>query len=265
MIDEALASPRPHSVVPTFDEDGHGTFLASVAAGNEKGDYIGAAPKADLMIVKLRRARPYYIERYLLSPDDPNLYESSDYLLGIKYILDRAEELNRPVVVCIGMGSNSPARTTAARSSRIISPSSRSGRATRSSPPRATRPTPSTTRRAGSRAAGTETVSVKVGEQGVSFSVVIFGPGVRQGLARRDLAYRARRFRGYAVPLGAGVLGKARAGGYDAVYLKYLQGREQQPDNRVSQRHGGNMGYKAVRGFDRERRVLGVAAGKRGR
>lgn len=105
-INAALKSNEPFSLVPTRDTDGHGTFLASVAAGGEKGQYIGAAPGASIMAVKLRRANQYYIDRYLLPVDNPNLYEETDYLLGIKYILDRSEELNLPVVICIGMGSN---------------------------------------------------------------------------------------------------------------------------------------------------------------
>ena len=41
-INEALKSEHPQSIVPTIDEDGHGTFLASIAASNgtesESGD-----------------------------------------------------------------------------------------------------------------------------------------------------------------------------------------------------------------------------------
>lgn len=105
-IDAALQSSEPFKLVPTRDTDGHGTFLASVAAGGEEGEYIGAAPGASIIAVKLRRANQYYIDKYLLPADNPNLYEETDYLLGMKYILDRSEELNLPVVLCIGMGSN---------------------------------------------------------------------------------------------------------------------------------------------------------------
>ncbi len=109
-INQALQSDNPRSVVPSVDEDGHGTFLASVAGSNEPGEYIGAAPKSSIVAVKLRRAREYYINRYLLPPDNPHLYESSDFLMGIRYILTQALERNQPAVVCIGMGANSTAR-----------------------------------------------------------------------------------------------------------------------------------------------------------
>jgi len=45
-INEALQAEEPFSVVPTRDLDGHGTFLASVAAGRKTDSYIGAAPGA---------------------------------------------------------------------------------------------------------------------------------------------------------------------------------------------------------------------------
>jgi subtilisin family serine protease len=175
-INEALASDRPHSVVPTIDEDGHGTFLASVAAGNEKGEYTGAAPKANIIAVKLKRARTYYIDRYLLSQDDPNLYESSDYLLGIKYILDRSEELNMPVVICMGMGSNSSAHDGNTLFEDYVSfVSQRVGYAfviAAGNEANARHHTQGTIQ----RGRGTDTISIKVGQQGASFSVVIFGP-----------------------------------------------------------------------------------------
>jgi len=105
-INEALKSKNPFEIVPSVDTDGHGTFLASVAAGRQTDQYVGAAPGADLIIVKLRRANQYYIDRYFRPADEPNLYESSDYLLGANYIFDKAKELNAPIVLFVGMGSN---------------------------------------------------------------------------------------------------------------------------------------------------------------
>lgn len=175
-INEALQSERPNDIVPTIDEDGHGTFLASVAAANDTGEYVGAAPLCDIITVKLKRARNYYINKYLLSPDNPNLYESSDYLLGIKYILDKAAEVNMPVVICIGMGSNTSAHDGNTLFEDYISFISQ-------------RPGNAFVTAAGNEAnarhhtQGTippgntvETVSLKVGAQGESFSVIIFGP-----------------------------------------------------------------------------------------
>ncbi len=174
-INEALQSDAPFTVVPSMDEDGHGTFLASVAAGNDNGEYIGAAPRANLIAVKLKRARDYYINRYLLSPDNPNLYESSDFLLGIKYIIDKAVEFRMPAVICIGMGSNSSAHDGNTLFEDYISfVSQRAGYAFVTAAGNEANAKHHTQGRLVSGRA--ENISVRVGQQGASFSVVIFGP-----------------------------------------------------------------------------------------
>lgn len=175
-INEALKSENPRLIVPVTDEDGHGTFIASVAASNEKGAYIGAAPKASIIAVKLKRARKYYIDRYLLPPENPNLYESTDYLLGVKYILDRAQEFNMPAVICVGMGSNSSAHDGNTLFEDYLSfVSQRVGFAfitAAGNESNAKHHTQGKLVKSGS----TESISIKVGKQGESFSVLIFGP-----------------------------------------------------------------------------------------
>ena len=105
-IDAALASETPYDLVPERDEDGHGTFLASVAAGRETEDFSGAAPDAEIIAVKLKKARPLYRERYCVPADQENAYESSAVMVGVEYILRKARELDRPVAICIGLGTN---------------------------------------------------------------------------------------------------------------------------------------------------------------
>ena len=105
-INEALKAEDPYSIVPQKDEEGHGTFLASVAAGREVGDFIGAAPGSELIVVKVRPARRFYREMYLIPPEQKNAYGSNAIILGIDYILNRARKLGRPVAICIGMGTN---------------------------------------------------------------------------------------------------------------------------------------------------------------
>jgi subtilisin family serine protease len=105
-INEALKAENPYDIVPQKDTVGHGTFLASLAAGREVEDYIGAAPDAELIVVKLKSARPYYREMFLIPPDQENAFESSAVMVGIEYILDKSRELNRPVVICLGIGTS---------------------------------------------------------------------------------------------------------------------------------------------------------------
>ncbi len=176
-INEALKSDNPHSIVPTVDEDGHGTFLASVAASNETGEYIGSAPKASLMVVKLRRASQYLIDRYLVTNDNPNIFESTDYMLGMKYIIDRAQELDMPLVFCIGMGSNGGAHDGSSMIEEYITfISNRIGFAfvtavgNEANAKHHTNGKILATR-------SVDRISIKVGEQGVSFTVIVHASG----------------------------------------------------------------------------------------
>ena len=105
-INEALQAEDPYSIVPQQDTVGHGTFLASLAAGRRIGTNTGAAPESDLIVVKLKGARPFSREFYLVPEEQQNAYESTAVMVGVEYILQRARELNRPVAICIGVGTN---------------------------------------------------------------------------------------------------------------------------------------------------------------
>lgn len=105
-INEAINSAEPYSVVPHRDTVGHGTFLASVAASRERGTYMGAAPDSELIVVKLKKASAFYTSKYLVPPEQENVYETSDLMLGIDYIIEKAAELRMPVAICISVGTN---------------------------------------------------------------------------------------------------------------------------------------------------------------
>lgn len=176
-INNANRSSDPYSIVPSVDEDGHGTFLASVAASNEPGEYIGAAPKAYLLIVKLKKASQYLIDRYLITNDNPNLYESTDYMLGMKYILDASEKFNMPIVMCIGMGTNDGAHDGNSLIEEYISfVSQRVGYAFVTAVGNEANAKHHTQGRIPATRA-TDQISIKVGEQGASFTVIIHSPG----------------------------------------------------------------------------------------
>jgi hypothetical protein len=105
-INEALSSPNPYNIVPHRDTVGHGTFLASVAAGREGGEYLSAAPDAELIVVKLRKAGKFYLDTYSIPKEEENAFESIDVMLGIEYIMEKAAQLKRPVSICISVGTN---------------------------------------------------------------------------------------------------------------------------------------------------------------
>ncbi|MCL2616954.1 MAG: S8 family serine peptidase, partial [Defluviitaleaceae bacterium] len=106
-LDKALKTEDPFVVVPHRDSVGHGTFLASVAGGREQSEYIGAAPDAEIIMVKPRKANDYYIDLFGFNKNLDEIYSSTDIMLGIKYILAKAQQLGRPVAICMGMGTNS--------------------------------------------------------------------------------------------------------------------------------------------------------------
>ncbi len=105
-INEALASENPFEIVPHTDTVGHGTFLASVAGGREQNEYLGAAPDADIVAVKLKRAKQEFYAAYNVPETQENAYQSSDVMLGIQYIIQKAQELKKPVAICLALGSN---------------------------------------------------------------------------------------------------------------------------------------------------------------
>lgn len=108
MIDEALTSENPRDIVPSTDENGHGTRMASVSAGSilsEGLSFIGAAPEADIAVVKLREAKPYLKDLYLI-PEGVNAYAESDLITAIRYLESFAIALERPLVICIGLATN---------------------------------------------------------------------------------------------------------------------------------------------------------------
>lgn len=106
-IDEALRSANPLQVVPSRDEQSHGTFLASIAAGgaNEENQFIGAAPDATIAMVKLKPAKQYLKDFYEIYTDAA-CYQETDIMLGLKYLNQLAEELDLPLVICIALGTN---------------------------------------------------------------------------------------------------------------------------------------------------------------
>ena len=107
-INEALRSPDPLSVVPSTDVDGHGTALAGIATGNERGvpgGYVGGAPDADIAVVKLRPASKYLRDANLIKTG-AIAYQENDYLTGINHLLQLASIQRKPLVICTAIGTN---------------------------------------------------------------------------------------------------------------------------------------------------------------
>lgn len=117
-IDRALAIDREAvladsgmralDVVPSVDENGHGTRLAALAGGSQlEGGSVYNSPafQADILVVKLKPAKQYLREYYQI-PEGAAAYSSTDVMMAIKYLDSFARVFRRPIVFCLGMGTN---------------------------------------------------------------------------------------------------------------------------------------------------------------
>lgn len=107
MINEALESENPLLVLPENDPVGHGTAVASIAAGSidPLTGFSGAAPYADLAVVKLKEAKQYLRDFYFI-PDEAVAYQENDVMLGIDYLNRLATARNQSLVLLVALGTN---------------------------------------------------------------------------------------------------------------------------------------------------------------
>ncbi|MBS6396547.1 MAG: S8 family peptidase [Clostridiales bacterium] len=98
--------------LPGADENGHGTKVASIAAGSAMQDenFIGAAPEASIAVVKLKQAKSF-MRRLQQIPQNSIAYQENDMMLAIRYLDMLAVEADMPLVICIALGSNSGGHT----------------------------------------------------------------------------------------------------------------------------------------------------------
>lgn len=107
-LNEALNGENPLEIVPVRDELLHGTVMAGVAAGSSVDGgrtYLGAAPEADIVIVKLKESKQYLRDFYFV-PEGAVAYEETDIMLGVKYADSFGQSFQRPIVICLGIGTN---------------------------------------------------------------------------------------------------------------------------------------------------------------
>lgn len=107
-IDAALQSERPREKIPVDESSYHGTFLAAIAAGNEdkENDFTGIVPRAELIVVKVKSAKQNLREFYGIDPSVP-CFQENDIMIAMRYLREKAAILRKPIVILLGMGSNS--------------------------------------------------------------------------------------------------------------------------------------------------------------
>lgn len=89
------------------DENGHGTFLAGIAAGREdrENEFVGVATGAELAVVRLREA-PSELKAYFCMPPDVTAFSEADIMQGVRFLLEYAALQGKPLVLCLGLCSS---------------------------------------------------------------------------------------------------------------------------------------------------------------
>ncbi|MGM9530492.1 bile acid germinant receptor pseudoprotease CspC [Intestinibacter sp.] len=84
------------------DEIGTGTMSAGimVSEGKNNPSYRGIAPKAELIVVKLRSYRDLFREGRIN-------YKNTDFLVAISYVIQKFKEILRPVIINFTLGTMS--------------------------------------------------------------------------------------------------------------------------------------------------------------
>lgn len=112
----------PYSVVPSKDDEYHGTQMASIIGA--KGyipDIEGIAPNCEFIIVKLLPS-PSYQKHLKLNNIPPfPVYNNSEVLSGVEFLRTTALKLKKPMVVFLGVGSPDGAHDGSSITSRYLS------------------------------------------------------------------------------------------------------------------------------------------------
>lgn len=93
IINLALESSDPYSVVPVVDVTEHGTHVAGIACagGNISEEFYGVAPRSSIAMVKCTRG--FYAI-------------STNIMRGIRFLIDKGRELNKPLAINISLSTN---------------------------------------------------------------------------------------------------------------------------------------------------------------
>lgn len=105
-IQAKLKNEDPYAIVPSRDTNGHGTMVAGlIGARGNNPEIIGAAPDCQFIIVKLNQVGEI-IKDFAGVYKDKECYASSEIVLAMRYIIKKTEELQKPLVIFIPLGSN---------------------------------------------------------------------------------------------------------------------------------------------------------------
>ena len=95
-IDAALQNEDPLRIVPSVDASGHGTAVATIAAGSGNfmdGRFQGVAPEAELLVVKMGSSRPNSFPK------------TTELMRGLTFAVRTALQLSMPLVINLSFGN----------------------------------------------------------------------------------------------------------------------------------------------------------------
>lgn len=104
-IEAQRAGGDPYAIVPSRDENGHGTADAGIIGARGYGDMRGAAPDCEFIVVKLRETNSTYLQNIGIY-DEPGIYRGSDIIAAIYYLTEVQRVTLKPMVIFIPLGSN---------------------------------------------------------------------------------------------------------------------------------------------------------------
>ncbi|MCR5835799.1 MAG: S8 family serine peptidase [Lachnospiraceae bacterium] len=94
-INESINENNRENAI-TVDTSGHGTHVAGIMAGNfarDKRNNIGIATKSEIVVVKLNDSKNGF-------------FRTTELMLAIEYLANKAEYYNKPMAINISFGNN---------------------------------------------------------------------------------------------------------------------------------------------------------------
>lgn len=107
LINMALLDQEPLNIVPSVDDVGHGTMIAGIIGGtfSIENNFTSIVPQCEFIIVKLKPAKRLNKE-LMCVPEDKLCYQDTDLLAALDYVYTTAYNLNRPLSICIALGTS---------------------------------------------------------------------------------------------------------------------------------------------------------------
>ena len=105
-ISAKVRGEDPYSIVSSKDEIGHGTMVAGIIGGRGINPELkGAAPDCEFVVVKLAMASEDELMKSYIDPKKIG-YTPWNILLALRYAATVGNEVNKPIVIYIPLGTN---------------------------------------------------------------------------------------------------------------------------------------------------------------